>query len=413
MASAWEAMGIDERIATYQERYASFRTEQRILVAHVEMQDDPRNIHRVKVRVPGLHDPDPEVTPTEALPWATPGGPLSGQLVSPDVGDVVLVVPIAGSLDHLFIIQVLYANRKEERLRGRQPYKANPKPINREQRFGTRGTPTLPESQNDYSYNDPTGNSAPVETFELRQTTAHTVSSWMRTPRGHAMYTDDEIGRERMRLLDRTGGGIEAKGAVTSEANRGNAYRRGSGSAFNGEPLPMTDEDEDGNTVQVADGEWRILMADALQQFFGLFASAFGESEVRIQARRPSPLKPNVDWEQVHPTSNNTHYISLSEGPKHLKLHSEQGSTITMTDEIELEAEKGSSIVMSASIDAEGDTITLNSGGGGDDGIVRKSDLQAAVDNLIGQIGTPDSNGDTIPTTPYEAMSSGSVFAGI
>lgn len=410
MASNWGDYGIDQRIASYQERYASSRTDQRVFIAHVEMDDDPRNIGRVKVRVPGIHSPDPAETPTNVLPWATPGGPLSGQLVSPEVGDVVLVVPLAGSWDHLFIISTLYGNRKEERIRGRQPFRANPLSINTEPRFGDRGVATLPEAQNDYTYNDPKGNSAPVETFELRETTMPTVRSWLRTPRGHALYTDDQITRERMRMLDRAGAGVEMKAPVTITANRGNAYRRGSGSAYNGDPIPMRDTDENGNAITVAAGTWRAMFADAIQQFFGMFAYVTGDAEVRIQGKGSG--EPTKNWEFSQPQNDGTHFISLgtsdTASKNRILLHSVQGSIIQLTDKIELRADLGSWIIMDGDITGEGTTVTWNPSGA--DGIVRKKDLEKFSVSVAAGFAQCEP-GDGAPFTPV-VMSSESVFAG-
>ena len=70
--------------------------------------DDPEARHRVKVVVPGLIDVESA--------WARPlggGGPRRGVHVCPRVGDEVVVVPIAGSLDQLVYLAAWWGDGEE------------------------------------------------------------------------------------------------------------------------------------------------------------------------------------------------------------------------------------------------------------------------------------------------------------
>lgn len=70
--------------------------------------DDPHPRHRVKVVVPGLIDVESA--------WARPlggGGPRRGVHVCPRVGDEVVVVPIAGSLDQLVYLAAWWGDGEE------------------------------------------------------------------------------------------------------------------------------------------------------------------------------------------------------------------------------------------------------------------------------------------------------------
>jgi hypothetical protein len=68
----------------------------------VESVEDPEYRGRIKARVQGVHDPDPNKVPTMTLPWATPNAPPGagdgyGQFNVPyNIGDTVFVLFVGG-----------------------------------------------------------------------------------------------------------------------------------------------------------------------------------------------------------------------------------------------------------------------------------------------------------------------------
>lgn len=306
----------------------------------VEINDDPRNIGRVKVRIGGIHafDNGPDKIPSEKLPWAWRVGPAYMHTV-PQVGDTVIVGFLMGDVQQPFYVGTTHANLKRTQIKGRLAHLPNPETINREDRMGNVGSYGDPGANNALAYEQPEGNEAPEEVFERRRTTTPTLQVIIKSMRGHTIYTEDDAGAEVMKIIDRLGQLLEFHCPVSEESNRGNMARRGLKEASNGTQLSP-------------EGEARVTLMDALNQFLRL--NAGGNATVRLQGVKIDGTgNPNAD--------GNINYIEISRSPCKIQIQCELKGRIIVDDGVLINDAGGAQVdVHGGSVKISGTRIDLN-----------------------------------------------------
>lgn len=234
----------------------------------VEYTADPQNCGRVKVRVAGVHDQDPTVMPTEALPWFYTAQ-LPGSLIVPLVGETVILFFRKGEVYSGVVLAVIHGILDEEHVRGRMPGFDDPTPINTEEGVASVGSYSLPSANNQLTYNQPVGNEAPEESFLKRSFSEPLVRVYAKTMRGNTIYMVDESERECLKVIDRAGQMLEFNCPVQNEENAGNKSRRGTGEATSG----------GGVSPKKAKGDaFKVTLMDARKQYLRLTAKSSGAS---------------------------------------------------------------------------------------------------------------------------------------
>lgn len=308
----------------------------------VEINDDPRNIGRVKVRIGGIHafENGPDKIPPEKLPWAWRVGPAYMHTV-PQVGDTVVVGFMMGDHQQPFYIGTTSANLKRKQIKGRLAYLPDPEPINKEDRMGNVGSYGDPGANNAMAYEQPEGNEAPEEFFERRRTTAPTLQVIIKSMRGHTIYTEDNAGDEALKIIDRMGQLLAFHCPVSEDANRGNMARRGLKEAENGSQLGLD------NT----NGEVSVTLMDAVNQFLRLDA---GAGKLRLQGVK-------IDGTGNPHADGKINYIEISRSPCKIQIQCELKGRIIVDDGVLINDDAGAQVdVHGGSVKISGTRIDLN-----------------------------------------------------
>lgn len=300
----------------------------------VEYVDDPRNNFRAKVRWIGVNSLDPAESPTLKLPWALGAFPPGGQSAAPEVGDTVLGFFRKGDVNHPVyfakVYGVLLDEDYKERMRGRMPGMQNPGEINRE--TAQVGSFSAPAANNDLTYEQPSGNDAPLETF-LKRTSAHPyVQSALSSPKGAVIYVSDEPEHEALNIIDRGGAIFEMVSPVLKSENIGNMARRGIGESISGTAISLD---------KMVDGKARVRLYDQKGQFLAFLPSNDGFSTVRLSGMRPD-------------RGSKSGYIEIRETKCEIELRSDLKGFIKIDDGIHAEDSTG------AYIDIHNGTVTIS-----------------------------------------------------
>lgn len=234
----------------------------------VEYTADPQNCGRVKVRVAGVHDPNPAVAPTELLPWFYPCF-MPGSFVPPLAGETVLVMFRKGEIFSGVYLGVIYGILDEEHPRGRMPGLAEPKPKNTEERVASVDAFSIPSANNSLAYNQPRGNESPEESFLKRKYNEPLVRVYAKTLRGNTIYMNDESEAECLKIVDRAGQILDFQCPVVDEENVGNKNRRGVREATSGGRV---------DPKYAKDDKFQVTLMDARRQYLRLKAKASGAS---------------------------------------------------------------------------------------------------------------------------------------
>ena len=220
----------ERAIAEDVERSRARRQRFGVYTGKVEDINDPEpGLMRVRVRVWAIHGPESR-TPVEALPWATVSEPKGGHLDGGSAGGL----PVGAS------VYVQFENGIEDYPVVTGTFRGIP--------VADADNSQVVKSPDGIAYKPPDGKpEVPAEVFEDRPKGAigPTVQVPFKSQKGAVVMIEDADGREKMRMLDRAGQGLEFYAPGSKDANRGsgcndgNSARRGARSAFRGDQLPQ------------------------------------------------------------------------------------------------------------------------------------------------------------------------------
>lgn len=242
--------------------------------AVVEYNRDPKGLGRVKVRIPQMHGTVEEVD-EHGLPWASPGmfassGSDFGEFMVPPVGTMVWVGFEAGDTD-----KPVYLGGVP--VRGKTTKTYNKIPGNE-----------WPKDNSSVDYMGPWSSSigdgdisAPKEIYEKRgnEKSSRDITRQVlyKSVKGHTIYADDTDAKESFTIIDRLGQIMKFISPVTKDGNAGNAQKRGTRNAFEGNTVAPSHGGVFGNRAI-------ILIKDIAHQILR-FVSADGGEKVELMSR--------------------------------------------------------------------------------------------------------------------------------
>jgi len=221
-----------------------------------DIADPEPGLGRARVRVWAIHGPTSR-TPVDALPWAMISDPKGGSLDSGSFGGIAVgasvFVQFEQGIEDFPIITGTF--------RGKPVPDAN--------------NPQTVKSADGLPYTPPSGQSeTPAEVFDDRHpgATAPQVQVPFKTPKGAGIMVDDADGREKLRMTDRAGQGIEFYAPGSKDANRGsgcndgNSARRGARTAFRGDQLPAEALKRRAGHARIKDTSGQEIMLEGKDQ---------------------------------------------------------------------------------------------------------------------------------------------------
>lgn len=222
----------------------------------VEDTADPELLGRARVRVWAIHGPATR-TPVDALPWAMISDPKGGSLDSGSFG----VPPVGAS------VYVQFEQGIEDFPIITGTFRGTP--------VADANNPQTIQSPDGFPYTPTDGqNETPAEVWEDRHKGARnpTVHVPFKTAKGAGIMVDDGDEREKLRMVDRAGQGLEFYAPGSKDANRGsgcnagNSARRGARTAFRGDQLPQDALKRRSGHVRIKDTAGQEIMLEGKDQ---------------------------------------------------------------------------------------------------------------------------------------------------
>lgn len=239
--------------------------------AIVEDNKDPLQIGRIRVRMPMLHgvpNADNSLT-TDKLPWAMPLSPTGagfdhGTVIIPEVGDIVFIVFEDKDQNYPLYLGGCYGKGGNSKS------------------YGSKDNPTL--------FNGKTWDSPP----KLNELPSGVYNSEgyptgkiiYKSPKGATIMIEEKDGKECLKIIDRLGQSIRFSSPVRAEPNSHNAYRRGTGDAYDGtaqDPIRLCEN-----------GIAEIAICDAAKQSIKMSSSPTGAHTI-IQAGPNGSVRVTLD----------------------------------------------------------------------------------------------------------------------
>lgn len=219
----------DQQTAQEVEKTRATRARYGVYSGLVENINDPEGLGRMQVRVWAVHGPESR-TPTACLPWSRRSEPSGGSLDSGSSGGIA-----AGAT-----VDVQFEQGIEDYPVVTGTFRGKP--------VADAANPQTVKNPDGLPYKPADGQSeTPKEVFDDRHKGAvnPTVQVPFKSQKGAGLMVDDADGREKMRMVDRAGQGLEFYAPGSKDANRGsgcnngNAAQRGARTAFRGDQLPQ------------------------------------------------------------------------------------------------------------------------------------------------------------------------------
>jgi len=255
------------------------------------------------------------------------------------------------------------------------------------------------------------GNESPEETIS-KKSSDPTVGTITKSIFGHTIVISDDPGNEFIKIIDRIGQEIELVGPVEPILSNNNMRYRSIREASRGDQYqPPTNLKDAFVRIKDAYGQEILLCADQENPYIRIMAKDgstirmdYTDHRVIIQARNGSISKPTnvvegqpVPPSESDPAGNVLEVIEVSTYPKEegIFLYDNKGNSINLdsvTNQIDIINNVGDTIRMNSEtgyVAIKTPDVRLGSFNPGDGtGLVRQSDLQAALDNVVDQMKT-------------------------